>query len=367
MLISANTTRMTAGLTVMVDRDAREHCVVVVKGTFQTRDDGALSRHPVQQPLAETDVYYGDPTTSCIRYPCDFVLEKPQADVLVVGKAVAPGGKAVRELLVRLEVDGRTKDVLVFGDRRWISGAGFVPSEAVPFTEMPLTFDRAFGGSDDSRGPTLVDVEWRNLVGVGFHRHRRRSDIEGTALPNLEDPGHRLRSPYDTPAPAGFGCSSPNWFDRARYAGTYDDTWWAEQSPFLPSDFDARFFQSAPLDQQFPEFCGGEVICCHHMATEPVVRYRVPTSALPVTFGFADRLEAKVASLDTVILEPHVGAAMLVWRAHMPLPKRLTELREVFVGTGAAASAVREHRGKPYFSGLDAAIRWLRQNRINLD
>src|SRR5262245_16089719 len=171
---------MLAGLSVPADKHGAEHCVVVVKGTFEPDSSGELQLAAEQQPLVYADEHYGDPATSCIRYECDFALEKPHAEVIVVGKAVAPQREPVRELMVRLEVDGRSKDVLVTGDRRWMRGAsGVTASRTQPFVEMPLTYDRAFGGTDDSRGPERTDVEPRNLHGVGFNPHRSAEQLEG--------------------------------------------------------------------------------------------------------------------------------------------------------------------------------------------
>ena len=107
MQISSNTTGMRADLCVQTDKSGRDHCVVVIKGTFSTGESGELKLAPAQRPLTYIDEYYGDPVTSTMAYECDFVLSKPLTDVLVVGKAVAPGGHPVTELPVRLEVDGR--------------------------------------------------------------------------------------------------------------------------------------------------------------------------------------------------------------------------------------------------------------------
>src|SRR5690606_7641557 len=119
MQISANTTAMPAGLCVTADRDARDHCVVVVKGTFRAEPGGAMRLAEQQCPLVYADEYYGAPEASCVRYETDFALVKPMTDVIVVGRAVAPTGTPVSTLRVRLEVGERVKEAVVFGERRW--------------------------------------------------------------------------------------------------------------------------------------------------------------------------------------------------------------------------------------------------------
>ncbi|NMO20359.1 DUF2169 domain-containing protein [Pyxidicoccus fallax] len=367
MQIALNTTQMQAGLTVATDKEARDHCVVVVKGTFETSSQGEMTLARQQQPLVETDEHHGAPATTSIRYECDFALEKPLTDVIVVGKAVSPSRQQVKQLAVRLEVQGRKKDLLVFGERCWVRSIGSVfPSAPVPFVEMPLTFERAFGGLDESRGPGRAAVEQRNPVGVGFHPHRDAVQIEGTPVPNLERPGQTLSSPRDRPEPIGLGCVGRAWTPRISHAGTYDARWRDERAPFLPADFDSRYFQCAPADQQFTHFRGGELIRCVNMAAEPVVQYVIPSLHVPIRFRFLDREVDQLGVLDTVVLEPHLARAMLVWRASVPLGKKLNTLLEIFVGEPPRTrlgQPVHYRNGKPVFRGLEEAIRWLRRTR----
>lgn len=362
--IVSNTTGMLADLCVQADADARDHCVVVIKGTFDADAKGNLTLAREQRPLVSTDEHYGEPESSCVRYEGDFARCKSLTDVVVVGKAVAPSARPVTELLVRLEIAGRAKDVLVVGERRWIRAlGGLVPSSPVPFVEMPLTFDRAFGGHDDTRGAGDVAVEHRNLAGVGLHVHRGVREIEGTPLPNLEDPRDRITSLRDRPKPVGFGCMGRTWKPRSDYAGTYDAKWRDEVCPFLPKDFDPRYFQCAPTDQQVPRFRGGEIIRCVHMAEQAVVQYAIPALRIPVRFDFEHGSQTRLGELDTVIVEPHRYQAMLVWRASVPLTKRLVALRSIYVGEQPRPgehAMLGYRRGKPLFAGLQATIHWLR-------
>jgi hypothetical protein len=357
---------MEAGLSVAIDKESRDHCVAVVKGTFEVDAQGCLRLAKTQRPLVYADEHYGDPASTSIRYECDFALEKPFTDVLVVGKAVAPQGKMHKELAVRLEVQGRSKDILVTGNRRWVPLlVGLAPSAPEAFVEMPLTYDRAFGGHDDSRGEGKTVVEPRNLAGVGFHPHRPHKDIVGTPLPNLEHVRHRIRSCRDKSEPIGFGVLGRSWKPRIDFAGTYDQKWLDETAPFLPADFDSRYFQSAPLDQQFPHFKGGEKIRCFNMAAAPIVEYVMPALVVPFRFNFVDKTVDRHGILDTVIVEPHIHLAMLLWRASVPLGKKLNLLQSIEVGENAPDNdgGIGTRNGKRRFKGIAATIRWLRQGR----
>jgi hypothetical protein len=352
MQITSNTTQLRSELCVQTDKYGRDHCMVVLAGTFRADAAGELNLGSVQRPPTATDLHHGDPATSSVKYEADFALRKPLTDVSVVGKAVAPGGRPVHELRVALEVEGRSKELLVTGERRWArAGLGLVASKPVPFVEMPLTFERTFGGPGEPR----------NLVGVGAGGAE-----EGAALPNIEDPRDRVTSPRSRPAPVGFACVARSWQPRVSLAGTYDARWRDERCPFLPEDFDDRYFQCAPEDQQFPRFRGGERIRCVNMAERAVVEYRVPTRRVPVSFCFAAGRVERVAELDTIILEPHRSEAVLVWRASAPLTKRLVDLRAVEVGeqpTRERDEVIGHRRGKPVFPGIAATIRWLERRR----
>jgi hypothetical protein len=366
MQITRNTTGMLAALAVAADPEARDHCVVAIKGTFQTDARGELYLCAEPQPLIMTDEHYGDPATTSVRYECDFALAKPRTDVTVVGKAVAPRDRAVTRLPVRLEVHGRVKELMVHGERRWVTRLGMlVKSQPEPFTEIPLTWERSFGGSDDSCGPDRVEMELQNPVGIGFHPYRKSAAIAGLPVPNIEMSGDAVSSPRDRQMPAGFGCIGRAWQPRAALAGSYDKRWRDERAPYLPVDFDASYFQCAPLDQQFPLFRGGERIRCVNMAQCEVVDYVIPPLHVPVKFRFHDIDVERAAVLDTVIVEPHLMRVMLVWRASVPLRKKLTALQEVLVGElpQSAAGPVVYRDGKPVFARLSDATAWLRQHR----
>jgi hypothetical protein len=353
---------MPAGLGIWTDPEGHDHAVVVVKGTFVADAHGEMKLASEPWPLVYADEHYGDPEKTSIRFECDFAPEKPLAEVIVVGKAVATGGAPVKQLSVRLEVEGRAKDAIVFGERRWAREVGgLLVTEPVPFVEIPLTFERAFGGMDDTLAPNAIDCEPRNLVGVGFHSARPAELIDGSPLPNVERPSQRVRRPRECVEPIGFGVLARCWQQRVVFAGTYDRHWLDEVCPFLPSDFDLRYFMSSATDQWFPFFKGGEVIRCVHMAERPIVSYTLPKVMLPVQFHFDDRIVERDAVCDTVILQPHRAEAAIVWRSRVPIGKRLVSLRGVKVGVQPRSredDLLGHVGGKPHYRNLDAAIRW---------
>ena len=69
----------------------------------------------------------------------DEVMPKASAEVMVLGHACAPGGRAVTQMPVRLQVGNIDKRLTVFGDRQWRYGTLplFAVDPPAPFETMP--------------------------------------------------------------------------------------------------------------------------------------------------------------------------------------------------------------------------------------
>src|SRR5690606_34208976 len=104
---------------------------VTVKATVTLRPRLALAAEQVPPNMA--DEYHGDPAVSSLRAPTEFHLEKPGTDVLLIGSARAPNGRAVQRMLVGIAVAERQKRIQVTGDRVWRNGR---PSDPAPFESM---------------------------------------------------------------------------------------------------------------------------------------------------------------------------------------------------------------------------------------
>jgi len=362
MQITSNTTGMPAGLTIGTDKEGRDWCVVVVKGTFLVRAGGTAVLAEKQQPLVFADVHYGDPAKTSIRYECDFARLKPQADVIVNGHAYAPGGKPATSVDATLELGTIRKTIRVFGDRVWEQAIlrRFSPSRPAPFTKMPLVYERAFGGVDADKDGKRLACEMRNLVGVGFNAGLR-AKVEGTPLPNLEDPGHPIKDHRDAPPPAGFGVVGRGWQPRIRFAGTYDKQWLDERFPFLPVDFDDRYFLSAPADQQVPHLKGGEQVRCFNMTPEGTFALTVPELDVPITYRFRDREQQVEPLLDTVLIEPDERRVLLTWRASVLVGRKLNALQEIRIGQ--PPRPVRLPNGKRRFESLAEMVVWEKSHK----
>jgi len=348
-----NRTPFSASKYVLPDPHGQEVVLVVVAATFEAATDGSMELADEQPVPHDADEYYGDPSFSSLRYEADIALEKPCVDVLINGCAHAPNGRSAATLPVQIEVADIRKQLVVTGDRAWRAGPlGASPSSPEPFETMPIVFERAFGGIVES------GAESRNLVGVGFQGALSRDPTVRTEVPNVEYPGAHMRSKSDKPQPAGFGVVGRAWTPRLQFAGTFDQKWKEEQWPLLPLDFDARYYQSAPADQQSRQLCGGEIVRLINLTPDGEWRFRLPRVHVRMLSLYDNRRVETQLRLDTVLIEPDLRRVTLTSRAAIVIRRNRGLLREIVLGYVAEAWIRARTSGKRFidYSGRDGAV-----------
>lgn len=335
MLQIENATPFAAKLMPLPDREGVETLYTIVKGTFTLAPRPAVA--DAQVPVSLVEAYHGDPATSSVRVPSDVALEKPGTDVLLHGSAWSPAERPVTSLDVRLRVGPLERWVRVFGDRHWdTTPTGYGMTPPAPFVRMPLVWERAFGGSDvTDAGPRF---DYRNPVGAGFHVMAGKKAIVGMPVPNLEDPAALIAASGDAPRPAGFAAIAAHWEPRRNYGGTYDDAWQRDRAPYLPDDFDPRYFQVAPPGlSTIGHLRGGEAVELRGVSPQGDLRFALPTVALGVSYLLNGAEHPRAAALDTVLFEPDAGRVVMVWRAAMRTDKATLKVRAVRVTLGGIA------------------------------
>jgi hypothetical protein len=304
----------------LADEEARPLIVCIVKATYAIHPRKGLSLAEKQLPLNPTGKPWGDPNETSYKYEPEVAFFKPSTDVALIGHAYPPY-VGTTEAGVTLRVGELEKTVRVIGDRVWVDSLlGASMSKPQPFERIPLIWERAFGGWDRSRdNPDKHAFEPRNPVGTGF-RSKRGKFEEGIRLPNLEDPQRPLKGYGDTPPPAGFGFTSPNWQPRVALAGTYGDRWKKSRKPLLPTDFDRRFFNAAAPGLVSEKYLNGdESVMVSGASSEGTVALRLPGVRPPQCRvqlkGRRDELLQ--TQLDTVIINLDENLLLLLWRAHL--------------------------------------------------
>jgi hypothetical protein len=325
MLQLENQTPFKATIALLPDRFGIDTLYVIVKATVTLRP--ALSLAEVQVPPTMADEYYGDPTETSLRAVSDMHIGKSGTDVVLIGSAWAPDKRPLTRMQVGMSVGGRQKTILVTGDRVWRDGR---PSDPQPFESIPLVWERAFGGVH--RKGDQVLAEERNPVGCGFAGGRSAADMQGLKVPNLEDPAALLQQIGNPSQPACLAPIAPAWLPRRGFAGTYDDKWQRARAPYLPDDFDPRFFQCAAPEFAFDRYlqAGEHVQIVGALPDGPIV-FTVPESHLSIAVTIEGSPHHPPANLETLSIEPDENRACFTWRAAVPCDRRALKVQTIVV------------------------------------
>ena len=356
-----NATGMQAGYTLGMKPDGRESILVAIKGTFEIPQNGGQPRlAEVQEKLVEADVFSGEPGFSAPIYESDYAPVKPHCDVILNGSAYTPGDRPAVRVQVALQIGPIAKSFAVIGNRVWQKGLlGFKASDPQPFVTMPISYNNAFGGVDNTHeNPAKHKAVLANPVGVGFHENLKTEFVEGKPLPNSEELDREVTKPNGNYKPMAFGVIGRAWEPRPAYAGSYDQNWIDNHFPFLPPDFNEAYFQAAPLDQQMPFPKGGERIILTNLTPVGRTVFTLPRDlSIPVTFYLKNYEEKETtAVVDTIVIEPEAKRFMLTWRASLPLRKNIFEIAQAVAGRMPKGWHRARQLGKAYYASLDEMV-----------
>jgi hypothetical protein len=313
------------------------------------RFDGAGQCQRIEPPalFLDADIYWGDPATRSPRYEADIAPYKPLTDVVVIGTVYAPSGVAVQQTNARIEVGRSRKTIAVFGDRiATLQDSGKAPvfSEPRPFTEMPLVYERAYGGTDLTAAMEFAYP--RNPVGRGMVV----LEVPGAAvlLPNFEDPADLLTPERlvlgeakrwnRQPLPQGMGWFGKTWYPRMSYVGALpgyvdaDETMREESLGLVPRNhialgrqfrlpsFDVRFNNGASPGLALPHLAGDEAVRLLNLTRQGETKFRLPGERPEIVADLGMGETTPEVVLHTVLIQPDRAMVDLVWRGAVGYP-----------------------------------------------
>jgi hypothetical protein len=349
-MMTATDTRGKSTLLPGQDPDGKYILAVLLKRTYRIVPFGPCERAAADRPLLGGDRHYADPMNSTVRFEADFVPFKLATDVVLNGTVFAPGGRPARELIASLEVSRAKKVVRVIGDRicRHRTGGDPVFGDPQPFTEMPLRYERAYGGVDVESDHRAQFPYPRNPLGKGFAINNVKAAIDGLELPNLEDPAdpltpariccEHIQNWAKQPVPTGFGWYSKFWHPRAGWAGILPADRPAEQlmrktyAALLPPavreayeqhplpTVDFRFFNGASPGLSVPYLNGDEAVRLTNLTPDGSLVFLLPGERPAITLDIGDGRKEERVVLQTVMIRSDEQEADLVWRAAFPYP-----------------------------------------------
>lgn len=334
-----NGTPYVIGTSQITDKNAKIHLLMVAKATyaFPYNENDLLKLTQVQQPIFDADVFEGEPGEAGVHFESDWVYLKPRCDILIKGNAYTPKAQSMKTLQIGFKVNNCQKHLLVVGDRYWEKGLlGLKLSEPEPFKDMPISYTRSYGGkcqSDDNS--ELNNCYADNPIGTGYAEKQNKKHLIGKRLPNIVLPDQSdVKKCYPGP-PAGFGPVARTMPKRLGYAGTFDQNWVDNVFPLWPEDFDERYFQAAPEDQQTDYLQGGEQIELWNLnAEQPHIAFKLPTNLTLPAVAFVNENQPVLLTsvVDTLSIDADARTFTLTWRGRLPLKRSMREVSSLAIG-----------------------------------
>lgn len=325
---------------------------VLVKRTYDIVAGGRVQPAEQTMPLIKVDVYYDDgyPESSTVKFENELAAFKLATDVVLVGKAYAPGGKPRAEFQISLEVGNLKKTIQVMGDRHCVYRANRAPlvTDPVEFTEMEIRYERAYGGTYLRNDPTNMFAYPRNPMGTGFVLSNTHETVDGLALPNFEDPNDLLvpervvlNDPYQwngQPLPQGLGWYQRTWYPRCSFVGAVpgfvepDMVMREEKLGLVPKkqialarqlklpSFDVRFNNGASIGLALPYLVGGERMRLNNLTLEGELEFTLPSERPVITLDIGLGENKLAAVLHTVCIRAEDRQLDMVWRGAHKYP-----------------------------------------------
>ena len=156
----------------------------------------------------------------------------------------------------------------------------------------------------------------------------------------IENADERLDPAKPLPAPFGLGATQPHWLPRRDFAGTYDGSWQKGRAPLLPDDFNDRFHQSAPLDQQL-DLKGGEEVSAVNLHPDGPFSFRLPQIILEASTRVGREKHDTRMRLISVELDTETKSLAMVWNTLVPCNGRDIEVEGSMVRLKQMAGVAR--------------------------
>lgn len=307
-----NDTRAAAVLQVVNLLEPELRAVAIVKKTYELAPDGRLTEADDALSLVPDQLI-----TDFGQFHGELFFRKRGVDLCVLGtvRLDAP----VARTHVRLEWPGGSHSLRVTGDRVWTKSrtGELIPSAAAPFREMPLSYDRAYGGVARLDGE---DVAWPdNPVGRGYYETAEQA--AGHPLPNIEPADHPGSRDWRTHVRvAGWGPYPMHWALRATRAVKSDPKTGAVV------DVSTELFNHAHPDLIVRRLDPGAVLRLTGVLPRPV-DVATPRERPIVQIAEGTTSSEAAGELDGVFIWLDAARVVMTWRARFRYAVRNEELR----------------------------------------
>ena len=325
--------------------------VIVVAGTFGLEHGQPLYPLSAHRPIVTSDRYVGEPETTALLEETHLVVAKKRTDIHLLGSARAKNNTPNSSWEVGFALGRVRKTARVTGLRAW----GWTPllgwslSSPALTEQVALHSGNAYGGflsrQIAARGDEMLDrydgehsdTYLINPVGLGYTGEvtlERSAFYRAAQIEAITEPINDIRKRY---APVCFGPRARWYSERIAFAGTYDEQWQNAHFPYLPTDFDFGFYQSAQPDMMSPDFLqGDEPLALIGLTEAGELKSQLPGIRLmAVLTDDNGHRESIGMRLDTVSIDLDERVVQLVWRLTVPKDWQLRHAMIAAIPNGA--------------------------------
>ncbi|WAS91535.1 DUF2169 domain-containing protein [Nannocystis punicea] len=315
--------------------------MLTAKATFMVGED-QCTRLDTQDPVPLFDA---DEPTEFGAFPSDAVPRRDRAlEVIVLGAAYG-NGRSWQQ--VELAVGDHRRSVNVTGDRHWIgSGRGARISEAARFDAIPLTWERAYGGSVECRidEHSIIELEHSmNRFGRGLDAARLAKDVGAAfkapagfpclapdyrrALPNIEHPQHLIVDWNDDPRPY---CWATVPMDIGVHLQRAHDHFKARGEGLSQQEMLAQVYHRAHPDWILPIPSADAPVLLRGMTPGAPWSFRLPRLRVLADYEFGPRTGTRELEPHLLMLLPEQSRFYLVYRYFFTMPDVTPTTRRSF-------------------------------------
>ncbi|PRP92111.1 hypothetical protein ENSA5_51510 [Enhygromyxa salina] len=308
-----------------LDGTPHRYGLLVAKATFEVLQDGSTrldSQDPF--PLYDED----EPTELGVLPHDDVPRQDRKLEVIVLGKAYGTGRP---QMLVELAVGAYRQSLLVSGDRWWTShqGGGRHSSPSA-FESIPLTWDRAYGGTAECwiDADSVIDLDHQmNKYGRGFNAYKLAEDV-GKAfaspagypqlspdyhrlLPNIEHPQTPIKRWTDEPRPY---CWATMPTDIGAHLQRAHDYMAHHGQPLTQEEMLRIVYHRAHPDWIIDVPPIDTVVALSGMTKGPRFAFRIPRLRLLADYELGERTGTRELEPQLMMLLPEQSRFYLVYR-----------------------------------------------------
>jgi hypothetical protein len=231
----------------------------------------------------------------------------------------------VTQLILSAQVGPHVYKLRVTGKRIWRETGGWskriAPSEPEPFTMMPLSYNRAFGGKAEFNHEMSLWPD--NPDGIGYYLTKEQA--VGGPLPNIEPAdGPHIQSWEDKPPVAGWGPYPMFWGLRARESVEVD------AGTAAVKKIKPMLFNNAHPSMVVPEIRPGFHVRVENLL-EQTIQFVVPQSLAKARINMGNRHFEVAAQIDGLILWADQQKVVLIQRAFFRYAVKPKEIRKATV------------------------------------